>query len=166
MKSCYPGRILILNNYPENPLPLLFLSFLLVPLAEIWLLIKVGSIIGAGWTILAVVGTAVAGAALVRAQGLSTISKIQDAMHRGEAPAMEMLEGMALFITGALMLTPGFFTDALGFMLLIPPVRRQLIIYMLKRSGVMVSGYAAHRPEQASRDRKPLEGEWRRTDDD
>ncbi len=149
-------------------MPYLFLAFLLVPLAEIWLLIKVGAVIGAGWTILAVVGTAVAGAALVRAQGLSTISRIQDAMRRGEAPAVEMLEGMALFITGALMLTPGFFTDALGFMLLIPPIRRQLIIYMLKRTGVMVTGYSAQNPFRDSRSsgQAPLEGEWRRTDDD
>lgn len=147
-------------------MPYLFLAFLLVPLAEIWLLIKVGSVIGAGWTILAVVGTAIIGAALVRAQGLSTISRIQESIHRGEAPAIEMLEGMALFITGALMLTPGFFTDAIGFALLVPPLRRQLILTILKRTGVIMTGDASRNAQgHASRDKAPLEGEWRRTDD-
>ena len=150
-------------------MPYLFLAFLLVPLAEIWLLIKVGSIIGASWTILAVVGTAIAGAAMVRAQGMETIRRIQDSMHRGQAPAMEMLEGMALFITGALMLTPGFFTDALGFALLIPPLRRKLIKAILRRSIVMSAGGPAG-PGHASggqtyQGRAPLEGEWRHSSD-
>lgn len=153
-------------------MPYLFLGFLLVPLAEIWLLIKVGSVIGSGWTILAVVGTAIAGAAMVRIQGLSTLRKIQDSMRRGEPPAMEMLEGMALFITGALMLTPGFFTDALGFALLIPPLRRKMILAILKRSMVMSAGGAAgpgwhgrSGGSQARHGRAPLEGEWRHSAD-
>lgn len=149
-------------------MPYLFLAFLLVPLAEIWLLIKVGSVIGAGWTIMAVVGTAIAGAAMVRVQGLSTLRKIQDSMRRGQPPAMEMLEGMALFITGALMLTPGFFTDALGFALLIPPLRRKMILAILKRSMIMTAAGPAgpgwHDPSggaHAQQGRAPLEGEWR-----
>jgi len=148
-------------------LPYLFLAFLLVPLAEIWLLIQVGSMIGAGWTIVAVVGTAVAGAAMVRAQGLSTLRRIQDSMRRGEPPAIEMLEGLALFMAGALMLTPGFFTDGLGFMLLVPPLRRQLVVFALRRSGVMVNAYAASHASDKPFDQTrqaPLEGQWRGDD--
>ena len=105
----------------------LFLLFLIVPLLEIYFLIKVGDVIGAGWTIFAVVSTAVIGAGLLRIQGTSTLLRAQSNLLKGAIPAMEMMEGFALALSGVLLLTPGFFTDAFGFMLLIPPVRRWLI---------------------------------------
>ncbi|MDD9822809.1 MAG: FxsA family protein [Gammaproteobacteria bacterium] len=104
-----------------------FLAFLLVPLAEIYLLISVGGAIGVGWTIALVVFTALAGAALVRAQGFATLARARAQLARGQPPALEMLEGLLLFAAGALLLTPGFFTDAVGFALLLPPLRRGLI---------------------------------------
>ena len=116
-----------------SPFQLLFVVFLLVPLIEIWLLIQVGSVIGAGWTIFLVVLTAVLGATLVRAQGLSTYGRIQATLARGQMPALEMLEGLALFLAGALLLTPGFFTDAVGFLLLFPPTRIWLVSRMASR---------------------------------
>ncbi|MDO7596769.1 MAG: FxsA family protein [Pseudomonadota bacterium] len=112
----------------------LFILFLLVPLIEIYFLIKVGSIIGAGWTIFAVVGTAVLGASLLRVQGLSTLQRAQLSINKGEVPAVAMLEGVTLAISGVLLLTPGFFTDALGFVLLIPVIRQSLIKRLLKNS--------------------------------
>jgi len=112
----------------------LFILFLLVPLIEIYFLIKVGSIIGAGWTVFAVVGTAVLGAGLLRIQGLSTLQRAQLSMAKGEIPAVAMLEGVALAISGVLLLTPGFFTDTLGFILLIPVLRQSLIKRILKNS--------------------------------
>lgn len=106
---------------------LFFLAFLLVPLAEMYLLIAVGGAIGAGWTIALVALTALIGAAQVRAQGFATLARARTVMARGQPPALEMLEGFMLFAAGALLLTPGFVTDAAGFALLLPPLRRRLI---------------------------------------
>ena len=112
---------------------LFFLLFLLVPLLEIYFLIQVGSVVGAGATVLLVVFTALLGAVLVRAQGFSTLARVQTQLARGILPALEMLEGLLLFAAGALLLTPGFFTDAVGFVFLIPPLRRKIIAHILKR---------------------------------
>ena len=105
----------------------LFILFLLVPLIEIYFLIQVGSMIGAGWTVFLVVATAVLGAGLLRRQGFNTLQRAQSSMARGEVPAIAMLEGVALLFSGALLLTPGFFTDAIGFILLVPIIRQGLI---------------------------------------
>ena len=107
--------------------PVFAILFLVVPLVEIYLLIQVGQVIGAGWTIFLVVLTAVIGVALLRIQGLSTLHRAQRKMQQNELPAMEILEGMGLLVAGALLLTPGFFTDTIGFLLLIPPTRRWLV---------------------------------------
>ncbi|MFQ5761332.1 MAG: FxsA family protein, partial [Acidiferrobacterales bacterium] len=112
---------------------LLFIVFLVVPLVEIWLLIEVGSVIGAIWTVILVVLTAMIGAALVRAQGFATLSRAQAQLRAGELPAVEMFEGVALIVAGALLLTPGFFTDTVGFTLLMPPLRRWLIRIVVER---------------------------------
>ena len=112
---------------------LFFLIFLVVPLIEIYFLIQVGSMVGAGMTILLVVSTAVLGAFLVRAQGFSTFARVQKQLAKGQVPAMEMFEGLFLFVAGALLLTPGFFTDAIGFAFLTPPLRRKIIQSMMDR---------------------------------
>ena len=115
----------------------LFLLFLIIPLVEIYFLIQVGKVIGAGWTTFLVVGTAVLGAFLLRLQGFSTLQRAQTVMARGELPAVEMLEGLILLISGALLLTPGFVTDTFGFLLLIPPIRQSMIRQILKNSQVI-----------------------------
>ena len=107
--------------------PLLVL-FLVVPLAEIYVLIEVGSQVGAIATVALVVLTAAVGAALMRAQGLATLLRARAAMAKGEVPALELLEGAVILIAGALLLTPGFITDAAGFACLVPSVRRRLIL--------------------------------------
>ncbi len=125
-----------------------FLAFLLVPLIEIYFLIAVGGVVGAGPTILLVVFTAMLGAFLVRAQGFSTLARARTHLARVQLPAMEALEGLLLFVAGALLLTPGFFTDAVGFVFLIPPLRRGIIGAVIARRifGVVsvrtVHGYA------------------------
>jgi len=119
---------------------ILLLLFLLVPVIEIYLLIEVGSMIGAIYTILLVVLTAVVGAALLRWQGFTTFQRVREAMARGEVPAIEMMEGVVLLLCGALLLTPGFFTDAVGFLALIPAVRRHFILEVIKRQSVSMSG--------------------------
>jgi UPF0716 protein FxsA len=110
--------------------------FLAVPIIEIYLLIQVGQVIGAVWTILLVVLTAVIGVWLLRIQGLSTLMRAQKKMQTGELPAYEMLEGMGLVVAGALLLTPGFFTDTVGFLLLLPPIRIWLVSRIASRMVV------------------------------
>jgi len=113
---------------------LFFLLFLLVPLVEVYFLIEIGGRIGAFPTIALVVLTAALGAMLVRAQGFSTYLRVQRQLALGESPAQMLLEGLALFVAGALLLTPGFFTDAVGFALLTPPLRRRIIEALLQRA--------------------------------
>ena len=105
---------------------ILLILFLTVPLVEIAILIKIGKIIGAGYTIALVIGTAILGAALLRTQGISTLAKVQTNINRGQLPAIELIEGLILLISGVLLLTPGFFTDMLGFLALVPILRQRL----------------------------------------
>jgi UPF0716 protein FxsA len=147
------------------PFPVLLLLFLLVPLLEIYLLIVVGGIIGALPTVALVVLTAVVGAALARVQGLATLQRLQATVARGETPAIEMLEGVLLLIGALLLLTPGFFTDAVGFACLLPPTRRVLSLWLLKRFMVITPAGRQGRHPGAHQPRT-LEGEFRREDDD
>lgn len=137
--------------------------FLIVPIIEIYLLIQVGSVIGAIPTIFLVVFTAVLGALLLRQQGFSTLGRVQAALARGEVPALEMLEGAMLLFGGALLLTPGFFTDAIGFVCLVPQLRQRTILWALRR-GVISTVGPGGKPGQGERQHGPrtIEGEyWR-----
>jgi len=132
--------------------PLIAVIFLLVPIIEIYLLIQVGQVIGAGWTILLVVLTAVIGVALLKVQGLSTLNRAQQKMQANELPAREILEGMGLVVAGALLLTPGFFTDAVGFFLLFPPTRIWLVSAVAARMVVSASvSTPGHQPRHDSK---------------
>lgn len=114
----------------------LFLLFILLPILEMVVLIKVGSIIGAWNAVALVILSAFVGLAVIRRQGLSTTLKARQKMAAGELPAMEMIESLAIALGGLLMLIPGFITDFLGIFLLIPPVRRLLIRRWLTATGV------------------------------
>lgn len=105
---------------------LLILIFVGVPILEIAVFIQAGNLIGLWPTLAAVVVTAVAGAALLRAQGLAALGRARQQLDRGEIPLAEVVTGVCLLIGGALLLTPGFVTDTVGFLLLIPPVRNIL----------------------------------------
>lgn len=140
----------------------LFLLFLLVPLLEIYLLIQVGRVIGALPTVFLVVFTAVLGALLVRAQGFATLGRARQALARGEVPAIQMLEGVVLLISGVLLLTPGFFTDALGFLGLVPVIRQRLIMTFLRRSGIVP---VTPSPSAGRSGRRTIEGEYWRDDE-
>ena len=105
---------------------LFLILFITIPLVEIAILIKTGSIIGAGYTIALVIGTAFLGVSLLRIQGISTLAKVQANISRGQLPATELIEGLILLISGALLLTPGFFTDTIGFLMLVPTLRQRL----------------------------------------
>lgn len=120
-----------------NPLFVLLLILVGAPLAELYVLIEVGGVIGAVPTIALSVFTAILGAWLVRVQGLSVLLRAQAQMARKEMPAFELLEGVVLLVTGIALLLPGFITDAIGFALLLPPLRRALILGWLQRRGTL-----------------------------
>ena len=111
----------------------LLLIFIAVPLIEIALFIQVGDAIGLWPTLGTVVLTAVIGSALVRQQGLYTLSKIQNSLQNMAGVGEQLAHGMLIFISGVLLLTPGFFTDFIGFLLLMPAVRRFVVSYILAR---------------------------------
>lgn len=139
----------------------LFLAFLLIPLVEIYFLIQIGSVIGAGATIALVVGTALLGAFLVRAQGFATVARVRNQVDRGELPAVEIFEGLFLLVAGALLLTPGFFTDAIGFACLTPPLRRGLIRHILANGNLQShfrAGATAQPPHGQYRSGHPTNG--------
>ncbi len=115
--------------------------FIAIPLIELYLIIKVGGIIGAFWTVALVVLTAVIGVNLLRIQGFSTLQRAQLNMAQGQLPAMEMLEGVFLAIAGVLLLTPGFLTDAIGFLCLIPASRRAMIRWLLSSPNIHIGGF-------------------------
>lgn len=104
----------------------LLAAFIGVPLLEIALFIKVGGWIGLGPTLALIVLTAVIGAWMLRHQGISVLMRAQRQLAEGSLPVAEVFEGLCLVIAGALLLTPGFFTDAIGALLLVPAVRRAL----------------------------------------
>ena len=118
--------------------PVIFLLFVAVPIIEIAVFIKVGGLIGVLPTLALVIGVAIFGTWLLRQQGLATFTKAQAAMNRGEMPVGEMLDGFFLVLAALLMVTPGLLTDALGFALLVPGLRKGLGV--LARRWVMARG--------------------------
>ncbi|WP_341582236.1 FxsA family protein [Marinobacter metalliresistant] len=110
--------------------------FIIMPIAEMAVLIKVGGMIGVLNTVGLVLLTAVIGAWLLRQQGLATLLKANQRLNSGELPAREVAEGLILAVGGALLLTPGFITDTVGFLCLIPGTRHWLAAQALKRMEV------------------------------
>lgn len=153
-----------------NAFSIFALLFLAIPIVEIYLLIQVGSMIGVFPTILMVIGTAVLGAFLLRQQGLSTLARFQNNMAQGQLPAMEMLEGIILLVGGALLMTPGFFTDTIGFLCLFPFSRRMMVHFLIKHSLVKVtrsaSAYSATAQRETTQDGSVYEGEFTKKEDD
>lgn len=152
----------------------LLLLFILLPLIEIWLLIEVGTLIGPWWTILIIVGTAIVGSQLVRRQGMEVFRRVQEHQRRGEVPAIPMLEGLALLLAGLCLIMPGLITGAIGFLLLIPPLRawaaRRLLSRMvvMQANGSVYSSHGAH-PGHRQKDQHGntvIEGDYERRHDD
>ncbi|PKN31258.1 MAG: membrane protein FxsA [Deltaproteobacteria bacterium HGW-Deltaproteobacteria-18] len=111
----------------------LFLLFVLVPVAEIYLLVTVGSSIGAFPTVALVILTALAGAHLARMQGLSTMMRIRENLDQGFMPAEELLDGVLIFLAGMVLLTPGFLTDIAGLLILLPVTRNLFKQWLRKK---------------------------------
>ncbi len=145
---------------------ILFLFFLIVPFVEIYLLLQLGGIIGVFPTIFMVVFTAILGAWLLRQQGFATLQRFQNSLQQGQLPAMEMIEGPILLVGGALLLTPGFFTDLMGFACLIPGMRRKIATYIIEKQVIQM-GAAAGQPFQQKQqnDHEVIEGEYKKEDE-
>ncbi|WP_031480734.1 FxsA family protein [Maridesulfovibrio frigidus] len=101
----------------------IFLAFVVIPIFDLYLLVKIGGEIGTLNTVMLVLLTAFIGASLARSQGMSTMQKVRENMDRGVMPAEEILDAVIIFAAGLVLLTPGFITDALGLLLLFPPTR-------------------------------------------
>lgn len=145
--------------------PILLALFIGLPLVEIYLFIKLGGLIGAFTTVLLIIATALIGVSLLRAQGFSTMAKFQHQVANGQLPADTMLEGVALLIGGALLLTPGFLTDSLGLMCLIPFTRRTLIAWLLKNMTRSTASLYTTRSRQKRHDPDVIEGEFKNHDE-
>lgn len=117
-----------------------FVAFTMVSLAEVLLFIKIGEKIGMGWTVMSVLATATIGVSVMRHQGFLTLTRIQSQMSQGQIPAKAILEGALIMVSGALLLTPGFLTDGIGFALLTPVLRAPLAAGMLKRGLFQAAG--------------------------
>ena len=146
-----------------HPFTILFGLFLIIPIIEISLLIKIGGIIGAPITIFLVVFTALLGAWLLRIQGFATIQNVRKTLEAGAIPAIEILEAAVLLLAGALLLTPGFFTDTIGFLCLIPALRK----YVLKRiiSKWIPAQYHTNNQQHNDKKKDFIEAEYHREDD-
>ena len=145
-----------------NPFQIVFLCFLIIPFIEIYLLLQIGGIVGVMPTIFLVVFTAVLGAWLLRQQGLATFKRFQENMAQGVVPAFEMIEGPILLVGGALLLTPGFFTDVVGFACLVPGFRKMIAQYVIEKHLIQAgSPFQARKAE----DNNVIEGEFKKDDD-
>jgi UPF0716 protein FxsA len=160
----------------DMAIPKWVLIFVLVPVLELYVLIVVGGLIGAWATIALVLLTAIVGLALLRLQGMATFARGMRRLGQGQIPAGEMIEGMLLAVAGAFLLTPGFLTDIVGFVLLVPATRAKLSRSVLGRFQL---GMLGPRPQgspkgapQSSPQGSPLrppgsviEGDYERRDD-
>lgn len=146
----------------------LLAAFIGIPLIEIALFIQIGGFLGLWPTLLIVVLTAVAGTALVRSQGIAALGNIQRSIDRLDNPTAPLAHGAMILLSGALLLTPGFFTDAVGFALLIPAVRERVLAALRSRIDLHRARTAPDSPEFRSQPRGPgvIDGEFHEIDPD
>lgn len=159
--------------------PILLVLFIVVPIIEIGLFIQVGGFLGLWPTIALVIVTAFVGASLVRSQGIQTLMSVQSKMQQGELPAQQILEGVMLAVAGVLLLTPGFMTDALGMLVLLPAPRAMIAKQLMSRvkvanssssfyshSNFQQGGFEQRNPFQDQQQGDTFEGEYEKKDDD
>ncbi|MEI7839197.1 MAG: FxsA family protein [Methylococcaceae bacterium] len=135
-----------------NIFRLFFIAIVVISFAELYVLIAVGSVLGALPTIFLILASAALGSFLLKQQGLVTWQRFQNSIARQEMPAYELAEGFLILLGGALLLTPGFITDAVGLICLLPSLRRKIINYAMQHFFVVP-------PQQND---NVLEGEFRK----
>ena len=143
-----------------NPLLFILLLFIAVPLSELFLLIKIGHLIGAIPTIMLALFTAGLGVILVRREGVSVLAKINASFLNREAPTVAVLEAFILLISGLFLLTPGFITDVIGFIFLSPFLRQRACMHFARKFGR--HNEAASDPSTATH---TIEGNYKVEDD-
>ena len=129
---------------------ILLAIFIIVPIIEIYLFMRIGEMIGVWPTLGMIILTAAIGVSMLKWQGLSTLQRAQSNLQENKIPATELVEGIILLLCGALLLTPGFFTDTVGFLMLVPPIRQGVAkalvekgkIQMFNGSGFKSSGFS------------------------
>jgi UPF0716 protein FxsA len=117
------------------PLWALALLFLLVPIAELYVIIQVGEAIGLGWTVALLIADSVLGSLLVRSQGRAVWRRFNEAVAQARVPHREIVDGVLVIFGGALLLTPGFLTDIVGVTFLLPPTRALIRRFLIRRLG-------------------------------
>jgi len=122
----------------------LFLAFTLIPVAEIYVLIKIGGHIGAFNTVLMVILTAFAGAYLAQLQGMQTMLRIRANLQQGLMPKDEMVDAVIIFVAGIVLLTPGFITDLAGLLLLLPVTRKHFKRFLKYKLDQYVKNQEIH----------------------
>ena len=118
----------------------LFIVFIVVPLIELMLLIEVSGMIGSAWTFIIIIATALIGTRLVKQQGFQTWGNIQKEMATGQLPAQSLFDGICILISGVLLITPGFITDTIGFLLVTPPFRAMMYQQLSSKIKVRTAG--------------------------
>ena len=140
----------------------LFLILVGVPIIEIGLFIQLGGFLGLWPTLAIVVATALIGSLLLRTQGLSTLEELKRTAETGQSPAGPMANGALILVAGLLLLTPGFFTDSFGFLLMVPPIRTLLIKWIATRAQMKIYASAANSQQPPD----IIDGEFEIIDDD
>lgn len=136
---------------------MLAVAFIVVPILEIYVLIQVGQVIGAWWTILLLIASGFLGSYLVKREGSRAWWALQDALRAGRVPAKELADGALILIGGTLLLTPGFLSDVVGMAVILPltrPLARRLLTRVITRRLVVVGPGAPYRPWTGSRTRQ------------
>ncbi|MDA7917717.1 FxsA family protein [bacterium] len=133
----------------------LLLLFILVPVAELYLFLTLGEELGVKNTIAIIIITAILGAALTKSQGRRAMRKFQQATAEGRMPAKEALEGLMILLAGAVLITPGFLTDTVGFLLLVPPVRTAVAGFLGKRLKGKIQIITPGMPPQDPQEERP-----------
>lgn len=167
--ACYTVGL----GHRESTLRYLFLLFVMMPVLELYVLIRVGQWLGAWPTVGLVFLTAALGISLLRQQGLSTLRTVRARLEIGELPAREMVEGLVLVVGGAMFLAPGFITDLFGFACLLPPTRRRIAAFLMARGVWHVQASVQYGTGQGARSEafraessgRIIEGEFQRDDD-
>ena len=144
------------------------LILIIVPIIEITLFVQIGGAIGLGWTLLVILATAMLGARAIRRQGIDALARAQAQMATGKPPVGEIVHGALILMAGILLLTPGFMTDALGFVLLFPITR--LFVLELAAGFILpklFSGFSVRRENARNpADAKIIDGDYRVEDPD
>jgi len=153
------------------------LAFIVVPVLDLVVLIKIGQVIGGWATAALVVTTALTGALIISRQGLAVLRRTLEAVAAGEPPVAPVLDGLFLMVAGALLLTPGLMTDVAALVLLVPPIRRAIastaVRWLLRRANLHIEIYGTGADGTSGARRRPpgigegpvIEGEFERMDD-